>query len=156
MILYPQRLDGVHADLQAVVKHAATILDFHIRVQEGRRTAAVQAQYVANGTSWTMNSRHLTGHAVDLLSAVDIDKDGTIELEELYAWPLAFKIAGAMKIASVKLNVPIVWGGVWDRGLSEIKDPEQAVADYVLRRRKQNKAANIDGPHFELARSKYP
>jgi len=96
------------------------------------------------------------GRAWGSTSAVDIDKDGKIELEELYAWPLAFKIAGAMKAASVKLNVPIVWGGVWDRGLSEIKDPEQAVADYVLRRRKQNKAANIDGPHFELARSKYP
>lgn len=159
MIQFPERLKGVHTDMQKVVQRAAEILaakGIKIRCQEGLRTTAVQAQYVANGTSWTMNSRHLTGHAVDLLPLVDIDRDGKVELEEMYSWQMAFEVAAAMKRAAVELNVPIVWGGVWDRQLNSIKDPETAVADYVARRRKQNKRAAIDGPHYELDRARYP
>lgn len=159
MITNAERLIGVKDDLCAVVRSADTILTpkgIHIRVQEGLRTPERQAQYVANGTSWTMNSRHLTGHAVDLVTLVDLDHDGKIEIEELYSWQLAFQVASAMKIAAGNLNIALVWGGCWDRTLAEIRDPESAMADYVARRKKRGLRANVDGPHYELAKSKYP
>ena len=59
-----EKLVGVHADLVRVVKRAATLSDFI--VTEGLRTVKRQSELVAAGASRTMNSRHLTGHAVDL------------------------------------------------------------------------------------------
>lgn len=156
MILHAERLIDVHDDIGAVVRLADTFLEFNIRVNEGRRTKERQTQLVKIGASMTMNSRHLTGHAVDLLPVVDIDKDGKIELEELYNWQLSFQLASAMRKAAIQLNVPLVWGGCWDRTLSQINDPEHASADYVARRRKRNLRAFVDGPHFELYREVYP
>lgn len=155
-ILSPEKLEGVHPDMRRVLERAAGYLEFPVRVNEGVRTLARQRELFDAGASRTMDSRHLTGHAVDLLSVFDSNKDGKVSLEELYAWPMAFKIASAMKKASSELNIPLVWGGCWDRVLTTINDPEIASAEYVLRRRKLNKKAFIDGPHFELARSKYP
>lgn len=153
-----ERLVGVHADLEKVIRRAAELLpDLHVRVQEGRRTLERQRQLVTAGASRTMNSRHLTGHAADLLPVMDIDKDGKVEMEELYNWPLSFKVAAAVKKASAELNVAITWGGCWDRLLTELSDPEAGSAAYVARRVKAGfKGGFVDGPHFELNWKKYP
>lgn len=161
MIQYAERLAGVHADLCRVVTRAAEILadrqvPIKLRAHEGLRTTERQAQLVAAGASKTLDSRHITGHAVDLLPVVDIDKDGKVETEELYNWQLSYDVARAMKKAAAELNIPVVWGGVWDRQLASLPDPEMASADYVARRRKKNLRAFVDGPHFELDRARYP
>jgi peptidoglycan L-alanyl-D-glutamate endopeptidase CwlK len=52
-----------------------------------------------------MNSRHLTGHAVDLGAYVD----GEIRWD----WPLYYKIADAMFQAAEHAGVDIDWGGHW-------------------------------------------
>lgn len=96
-------LAGVHPDLVRVVEMAALRCDVPIVVTEGLRTPARQAELRAAGKSWTLNSRHLTGHAVDL---VDADNYG-------YDIPDLDKIASAMKGAADELGVPIVWGGDW-------------------------------------------
>jgi peptidoglycan L-alanyl-D-glutamate endopeptidase CwlK len=75
-------------------------------VIEGLRSEARQRELVRSGASRTMNSRHLTGHAVDLLP---IGPDGRAE----FAWPLYHKMAPAVKAAAEKEGVPIVWGGDW-------------------------------------------
>ena len=80
-----------------------TTVDF--AVIEGMRTLAKQKEYVQAGASSTMNSRHLTGHAVDLAAFVGKDLR--------WDWPLYHPIAAAMKEAAAKLNVPIEWGGDW-------------------------------------------
>ena len=59
-----QRMAGVHPDLVRVVERARLAVPFI--VVEGLRTKERQAKLVAIGASHTMNSRHLTGHAVDL------------------------------------------------------------------------------------------
>lgn len=97
-------LEGVHPDLVAVVKRAIEITEVDFVVTEGRRTAARQAQLFAAGASTTMNSRHLTGHAVDLAAWV-----GQVRWD----WPLYNKLATAMKAAASELGVSIVWGGDW-------------------------------------------
>ena len=52
-----------------------------------------------------MNSRHLTGHAVDLGALLE----GKIRWD----WPLYHEIAAAMKEAARELEVEIEWGGDW-------------------------------------------
>jgi len=99
------RLVGVHPDLVKVVDHAITISEIDFAVLEGMRTPERQKTLVESGASWTMNSRHITGHAVDLGAWVDDRVD--------WSWPLYAKIAAAMKNAAKDLDIPIVWGGDW-------------------------------------------
>jgi peptidoglycan L-alanyl-D-glutamate endopeptidase CwlK len=99
------KLDGVHEALVAVVKRAIQISEVDFTVTEGLRSKKRQAELVAAGASKTMNSRHLTGHAVDLAALLG----GKVD----WSWPLYSKIAAAMKQASTELKTPIVWGGDW-------------------------------------------
>ena len=98
-------LEGVHPDLVRVVKLAIQSSEIDFVVLEGLRSKARQAQLLKAGASQTMNSRHITGHAVDLGACVG--------KEVRWDWPLYHKIAKAMKQAATDLNVPIVWGGSW-------------------------------------------
>jgi peptidoglycan L-alanyl-D-glutamate endopeptidase CwlK len=122
------RLAGVHRDLVRVVERARRAVPFI--VTEGVRSRERQARLVAIGASRTMNSRHLTGHAVDLAYWLD-DGDDAVEQGEIrWDWPLYEQLGAAMKAAAKPLGVPIVWGGDW--------------------------ASFRDGPHFELDRTAYP
>jgi len=96
-------LIGVHADLVRVVERAIQITEIDFVVTEGLRTKERQAELYKAGASQTMNSRHLTGHAVDLAAWVDNRVD--------WSWPLYSKLAAAMKSAANEVNVSIVWGG---------------------------------------------
>lgn len=98
-----KNLAGVHPDLVRVVEMAATRCPVPVVVTEGLRKIERQEQLVAAGKSWTLNSRHLTGHAVDL---VDADNYA-------YDIPDLDKIAKAMKECAAEIGVPIVWGGDW-------------------------------------------
>ena len=100
-----QRLEGVHADLVAVVELAITKTSIDFTVLEGLRSVARQRELVDKGASTTMNSRHLDGHAVDLGAYVG----GTVRWD----WPLYHKIADAMKEAAQELKVDMDWGGDW-------------------------------------------
>lgn len=99
------RLTGVHPDLVRVVKRAIEITTVDFAVLEGVRSKSRQEQLVKAGASQTMNSRHLTGHAVDLGAYVS----GSVRWD----WPLYYKIADAVKQAAAELGVPIEWGGDW-------------------------------------------
>jgi peptidoglycan L-alanyl-D-glutamate endopeptidase CwlK len=137
-------LQGVHPDLVAVVKRAIELTEVDFTVLEGLRSHERQAKLVASGASKTLNSRHLTGHAVDLGAIVDFDGDGRTELR--WDWPLYHKIAEAMRAASIEKKIPIRWGGTWGL-LSDLQVP---ITDAVLSR------SFSDGPHFELPWASYP
>jgi peptidoglycan LD-endopeptidase CwlK len=100
-----ERLKGVHPDLVKVVERAIQLTPVDFTVLEGLRTEARQRELVARGASKTMNSRHLTGHAVDLGAFVG----GEVRWD----WPLYHRIAAAVKAAAAELEVPIEWGGDW-------------------------------------------
>lgn len=100
-----QRLEGVHPDLVRVVERAIGITTVDFTVLEGRRTPERQRQLVAAGASQTMNSRHLTGHAVDL--------GAWVNNQVRWDWPLYYRIADAMKAAAQAEDVSIEWGGDW-------------------------------------------
>jgi len=99
------RLEGVHPDLVRVVKKAAAMSDLDFTVLEGLRTVDRQKQLVKQGASKTLNSRHITGHAVDLAPLID----GKVSWD----WPLYHRLAKIIKAAAADENVPITWGGDW-------------------------------------------
>ena len=121
------RLLGVHPALVKVVRRALELSTCDFSVIEGVRTVEQQKKYVAEGKSKTMNSRHLTGHAVDLYP-----------VGKPIPWEQCKDIAKAMFAASSELNIKIRWGGDWDMD-GDSKDE-----------------SFYDGPHFELLRSVYP
>ncbi|API60526.1 peptidase M15 [Tardibacter chloracetimidivorans] len=99
------RLEGVHPDLVKVIRRAIEITPIDFAVIEGLRTRERQKELVAAGASKTMNSRHITGHAVDIAPWVG----GTIRWD----WPLFHKLAPAVKQAAADVGVPVTWGGDW-------------------------------------------
>jgi len=101
------RLTGVHLDLVKVVKLAIQKTDLDFTVLEGIRTVERQKQLFAKGATKTMNSRHITGHAVDLAPVID----GAVSWD----WPLYHRLAVHVKAAAAELGVPLQWGGDWVR-----------------------------------------
>ena len=97
-----QNLSGVHPDLVAVVKRAIELTEQDFTVIEGIRNIDRQRKLYRTGKSKTLNSRHLTGHAVDIAP-----------------WPISWEweefypIEEAMKQAASELDVDLEWGGDW-------------------------------------------
>lgn len=130
------RLTGVHPDMVRGMTRALQMAPFPFRVIDGLRTLARQKELVRIGASKTMRSRHLPhgpngfSHAVDIVPLVDLDRDGKIETEELFNWPLIRQLAPVVKEAFRLEGVPIEWGGDW--------------------------RTFKDGPHWQLPWKSYP
>lgn len=101
-----KNLNGIHPDLRRVIDRALQDSPLDFVVIEGLRTRERQKQLVASGASRTMNSRHLTGHAVDL---VPIGPNG----KAAFDWPLYDVLGPAVKAAAAAEGVALVWGGDW-------------------------------------------
>ena len=102
-----KNLEGVHPDLVKVVHRALQLSAVDFVITEGLRSPERQKQLVQAGASRTLNSRHLSGHAVDVVAWVN----GEVRWD----WPLYSKISAAFKQASKELSVPITWGGDWPK-----------------------------------------
>lgn len=100
-----ERLAGVHPDLVRVMKRAIACSPIDFTVLEGLRTLERQKQLMASGATRTMNSRHLSGHAVDVAPLID----GKVRWD----WPLYHQLAAVVKKAAADEQVPITWGGDW-------------------------------------------
>ena len=144
-----KELKGVHADLVKVVTRAIQLTVQDFSVHDGIRTLEEQKQLLKRGASKTLDSRHITGHAVDLVPYIN----GKLrwECEPIYL------IAEAVRTAAKEYDIPLRWGGAWDIIFTETHDmPEDLVAEYRARRKRVGKRAFFDGPHFELPRKHYP
>lgn len=100
-----ERLKGIHPDLVKVVERAIQLTPVQFKVGEGLRTLTRQKELMKQGATQTMNSRHLTGHAVDLHAYVN----GTVSWD----WKYYYQIEEAVKQAAKELKVSIEWGGDW-------------------------------------------
>ena len=139
-----KRLRGAQPALRRVVQYAIMVTSVDFTVLEVVRSTERQRKLFATRATRTMNSRHLTGHAVDLGAYVD----RTIRWD----WPLYFDIAEAMKRASEAEDVELVWGGAWDQVLTgNDLTPIEMNRQYIL-----SNNSFPDGPHFELSWRKYP
>ncbi|MEY4921835.1 MAG: hypothetical protein RLY17_552 [Pseudomonadota bacterium] len=101
-------LRGIHPDLVLIVRRALILSTLDFRVIEGIRTLERQRQLVRNGRSRTLNSRHLTGHAVDLAPMIN----NQIPWED---WSAFYRIAKTMKQAAQQMELPLQWGGDWKK-----------------------------------------
>jgi peptidoglycan L-alanyl-D-glutamate endopeptidase CwlK len=152
-------LVGIDGGLVSCARRAilTTLQDFG--VFEGLRSITRQTALVAAGASRTMDSYHLpdsrgTGHALDLVPFVA----GRLQ----WQLPLCLMVAVAMRAASDLLDVPLVWGGVWDRTLTDL-DPANLgheIALYTARYQATHPPVMVagkltmryplvDGPHFQ-------
>ena len=139
------RLEGLDERLIAVVTSAIHLSKIDFGVICGMRTLEEQRALVEKGASQMMKSKHLDGHAVDLMAY--IGSRGSWELN------LYDEIADAMAEAAREVDVPIRWGAAWT--VSNIAQfhggtMEDAMNSYIDERRSQNRRPFIDGPHFEL------
>jgi len=100
-------LEGVHPDLILVMRQAIQTTDIDFAIIEGVRTLERQREMVRIKASQTLNSRHLTGHAVDVAPIYE----GKIAWD----WPLYYVLADCIKTAAKLVDVPIEWGGDWKR-----------------------------------------
>ena len=122
---------NVHPALVGVIREASARSAVPFTVIEGLRTAARQAQLVAAGASKTQNSRHLTGHAVDLWPLDPVTGKGLpagTKDTEARLWADLRVIAAVVKAVAKERGVQIEWGGDW----------------------------GWDAPHFQLNRTAYP
>ena len=103
--LSKKRLEGVDERLTAIVIETAARCPFPFNVSEGLRSVEQQREYVRQGKSRTMNSKHLTGKAVDLYPlSMDRKQVDWSRFEELA--DLMFQVASDQ-------GTEIVWGGNW-------------------------------------------
>lgn len=115
-------LATVNEPLQRVVLKAFETMPFDITVLEGIRTLERQKELVAKKASKTLNSKHLTGNAIDL-APYPIDWNDKSRFNEMAKHVLA---------AATELGIHIRWGGDWNMN-GDWKDEKF-----------------YDGPHFEL------
>ncbi len=100
-----ERLAQVHPDLQRVFNEAIKNSPLDFSITEGLRTKERQKELFSAGKSQTMNSRHLTGKAVDIAVLVD----GQITWD----FPKYQVVADHIKKVAKELKIDIVWGGDW-------------------------------------------
>jgi peptidoglycan L-alanyl-D-glutamate endopeptidase CwlK len=99
-----EHLLGVRPELVKVIREAATRTKF--RVTEGLRTPERQALLVSQRKSKTLNSRHITGHAIDFI-AIGHDGVATYDMDDMT------RVARIIKAVAVEQGVKIQWGGDW-------------------------------------------
>jgi peptidoglycan L-alanyl-D-glutamate endopeptidase CwlK len=125
-----EKLRGIRVPLPGVMIAARKLAVFDII--EGVRTLDRQRELFARGASKTMNSRHLTGHAVDIwpidpATGRRVHDEDARERDRLL-WLHLARIAEIVKRIAREQGVQIDWGGDW----------------------------GWDAPHFELNRARYP
>ena len=126
------RLQGVNERLVMLVHRALELSTVEFMVVEGLRTKQRQQQLYAQGrtskgpiVTWTLNSKHIDGLAVDLAPVVN----GKIDWSDSKKFD---SIAKAMFKAAEELGVTIRWGKDWN-------------ANGIIGERGES-----DSPHFEL------
>ena len=138
-----KNLFGVNPKLVKLVEAAIIISPIDFRVTEGLRTLSRQKHLVSIGASQTLDSRHLTGDAVDL-----VPWDGGPRWE----WPLIYRMAAHIRRIALNQDLAIRWGACWDvvNFTHTVKSPEELVQSYITRQKAKGRKAFLDGPHFEL------
>ena len=139
------KLDKVDSGLVAIVRMAILETKVDFGVICGLRTIEEQKVLVDKGVSQTMDSKHISGSAVDLMAYVGSRASWELNLYD--------DIADSMKKASKLVDVPIRWGAAWHiKDIAKYKGTmEDAMNEYIDLRRSQGRRPFIDDPHFELA-----
>lgn len=112
-----ENLNGVHPDLMSCAQYAIRHSTHDFTVIEGLRDIERQRELVAKGMSRTMNSRHLTGHAIDVWPFPAPKREVTKKDFIL--------IIDAFRKASDELNIPLEFGIDWGWDAPHIQLPRK-------------------------------
>lgn len=115
-------LKGINSNLLRVVRRALEISTVDFSVIEGLRTVERQKELLATGKSQTMNSRHISGNAVDLFPVGG-------DWNDYKCW---LPVLNAMHQAGKELGVKLRFGITWT------DNPNDKPAKF------------LDGPHVEI------
>lgn len=101
-----RKLEGVKPALAILASRALLYSDVDFGITEGLRTPTRQAFLVAQGRSQTMNSKHISGNAIDI---VCYDEAGSI------TWDLEYyrHVTDCFKRAAKELQIKIQCGIDW-------------------------------------------
>lgn len=114
-----KNLRGVHPDLVRVVKRALKICPCDFTVIEGRRTLVRQKELLSIGATTTLRSRHLTGHAVDIVPWIN----GTVDWNDYGNFAI---VGHSMRVAAMDLGISMIWGagkmygGAWSNKFNDM------------------------------------
>lgn len=99
-------LNEVHPKLKELMKEVLKRSQLHFKVTEGVRTKKRQLELLSQGKSLTSNSRHLTGHAIDI----------AILVNDKVSWEFKYykSFSDLVKTVAKELNIDITWGGDWE------------------------------------------
>ena len=100
-----EKLQTVRPELADVARKALELSSIDFGITEGLRSEQKQKQLVSEGASKTMKSKHLTGHAIDIVCYADGKITWDLEHYQTAAY--------AFGLASKELDVQIRWGGNW-------------------------------------------
>lgn len=107
-------LQEIHPDLRLVLGDAKQDSPVDFEAIEGLRQVERQRELLKSGASKTMNSRHLTGHAVDIMPRDPVTKK-LVNGDTAEELKLFVEAAEAIKRAAKKRGVDIGWGkDLWD------------------------------------------
>lgn len=104
-------LHTVKPDLQRLFSHIVLQYDCTVLNNGGIRSEEEQRILISQGKSQTMNSKHLTGGAVDI-APWPIDWDDTARF---------YYFGGYVRGIAEKLAIDVRWGGDWD-GDGQVRD----------------------------------
>jgi peptidoglycan L-alanyl-D-glutamate endopeptidase CwlK len=128
-------LAGVHPILREIIERAIQITSQDFRVTEGLRSYARQEQLFKAKLTKTMNSRHLSGYAVDLVPVGVNDVWNRNRADVLAAW---LAVSDAVHQAAAESKITIRWGGDFNGDGFGVGNDDW------------------DLPHFELPIRNYP
>jgi len=136
-----KNLEGVNPKLVDAANQAIAISTVDFAITEGLRTLDRQKKLLADGFSKTLNSKHLTGEAIDVI-ALEAGKAKNIDIY--------YYICIADAFAKLSDTVKIKWGGSWrvlDKDIKVVAQYDNYLAGCAV----SNKRPFVDGMHFELA-----
>ncbi|WP_419209893.1 M15 family metallopeptidase [Providencia manganoxydans] len=121
-------LKGLNPDLEKMIRRALEISEADFAVIEGLRSREQQAENVKKGVSKTMDSRHLTGNAVDILPSAMKAGMNWNQNAALFT-----PVLRAIKKAGDELGIKLRFGINWK------EDPDLPIT-----------SSFIDRPHVEI------
>ena len=116
-------LDGIHPDLVAVLKKAATLTRTRFSVFRGRITHEEAERLVKGGLARSTNLRNVSGHAVNIMP---LDSDGNpVPYGQCFG-----HVADAVLQAAHELAIAVDWGG-WREFDQDPSQFELRLANYT-------------------------
>ena len=99
-------LKGIHPDLGMIMRKAIKLSPINFGISEGVRSKKRQLELLAKGKSLSNDSRHITGHAVDIFALPN----------NILSWEFRHyqEIAKIVLELSKEMSIEIEWGGNWD------------------------------------------